>query len=583
MPRGKHESNVRPARVAAPGPHRLLGRVFVRHERIVVSLLLLVHAALVLWGALRSSVTYDENFHVPAGVLIVTRGDYGVSTVNPPLVKTMSGLAARLAGAELPDEARIATRDQRIVGDAFMRRNASRYRTIFFAARLPTLILSLGLAWLVWRFARRLYGAPAGLFALGLYTLTPEALAHAGVATMDIATALGFLGTLYGWWGFTRSRRWRWWGLAALWLAFTTLTRFTSWSLLLILPIVTGITWARTSPKHRRRLLTGLALLPVVALAALLAGYRGAASARPLSETDWNSSALRALSDRAPWLRLPVPDAYLDGFDWQLTESEAGVPAYVQGSVVPGPVWWYFPYAMSIKWPLAILVALALHGALAARERSVRRHDLWFLLVPVILLLGGAMFLTSLAAGVRYVLPLLPFLCVWLGGFVRTAARVPRLAFVPFLILGGLASEAASCAPHYLSFFNALAGNPKDRDRRLNDSNVDWGQGLLALRDAIEKRGIGKIYLTYHGTVDPAIYGIDYIPYTGGPVGGESEWLAVSSYYYRGLSQRMVTSSGISAPVLVDFRALEAIEPVARPAGCMLLFRLRSPNTPSRP
>ena len=55
----------------------------------------------------------------------------------------------------------------------------------------------------------------------------------------------------------------------------------------------------------------------------------------------------------------------------------------------------------------------------------------------------------------------------------------------------------------------------------MNDSNVDWGQGLIALRDEMERRGIKRIHLSYHGTTDPAVYGIDYVPYLADAGAGE--------------------------------------------------------------
>jgi hypothetical protein len=86
------------------------------------------------------------------------------------------------------------------------------------------------------------------------------------------------------------------------------------------------------------------------------------------------------------------------------------------------------------------------------------------------------------------------------------------------------------------------------------------------------RRGIGRIHLAYHGTVDPAIYGIGYVPYLGGVPGRESAWLAVSSYYFVGLRQRMTTTRGVTLPVQLDFRALWPVPPVAHPAGCIYLF-----------
>ena len=109
----------------------------------------------------------------------------------------------------------------------------------------------------------------------------------------------------------------------------------------------------------------------------------------------------------------------------------------------------------------------------------------------------------------------------------------------------------------------------------MNDSNVDMGQGLLALRADMARLGIRRIHLAYHGMTDPAVYGIDYIPFLRGNPGPESDWLAVSSYYYVGLTQRMMTTRGRTPFVEMDFHTLWGRVPDARPARCMYLFRLR--------
>jgi hypothetical protein len=83
--------------------------------------------------------------------------------------------------------------------------------------------------------------------------------------------------------------------------------------------------------------------------------------------------------------------------------------------------------------------------------------------------------------------------------------------------------------------------------------------------------------MTYHGTVDPALYGIDSVPYLGGALGPESDWIAVSSYFLHGLPQRMVTAKGDTPWMAIDFSALRSFPVVARPAHCMVLVRLRGP------
>jgi hypothetical protein len=46
----------------------------------------------------------------------------------------------------------------------------------------------------------------------------------------------------------------------------------------------------------------------------------------------------------------------------------------------------------------------------------------------------------------------------------------------------------------------------------LVDSNIDWGQDLIALRQLLTERGIEKVNLAYFGTALPEAYGISYQP-----------------------------------------------------------------------
>jgi hypothetical protein len=303
----------------------------------------------------------------------------------------------------------------------------------------------------------------------------------------------------------------------------------------------------------------------------------------PIGQFGFQSQRFESLSLAAPWLRLPLPDTWLGGLDRQLVESQTGVTsAYLLGRVIPHAVWYYFPLALLFKWPLGFL------GALLARARLALARRRWrggFLAVPVAVLLGIGMFAGNLDIGIRYLFPVVPFLCVWLGGFAPVRPLAHRRGQGRIWLRVGLALamlqalEAGFAAPWYLSFFNWPAGGPGGGYRLVNDSNVDWGQGLIALRDELKRRGIGRIHLAYHGTADPALYGIDYVPYLGGAPGKESDWLAVSSYYFVGLTQRMMTAKGRTPPVEIDFRPLWDRVPDARLGGSIYLFRLRSAGT----
>src|SRR5207248_10494270 len=133
-----------------------------RTARVAVVLLLVIHAALAVWAMTRNSVTFDENFHLPAGLMILERADYYGSVAQPPLPKVLYALPSVLLGARLPDERAMASGDEGTVGESFMQRNWARYGELFFASRLVALLFSLALAVLVWRWARTLYGEAGG-------------------------------------------------------------------------------------------------------------------------------------------------------------------------------------------------------------------------------------------------------------------------------------------------------------------------------------------------------------------------------------------------------------------------------------
>jgi len=562
-------------------------------------LLLVLHAALAVWGAARNSVTFDENFHLPAGVAYVARGYSAASVAQPPLVKALAALPALAAGARVPPDSLVRIPDENRVGEAFMRLNADRYHRVYFAARMVGVALSLLLAWLVWSFARRLHGPRGALLSLGVYALLPESLAHAGLVSMDLPTGLGFLATVYGFWRFAETGSPRWWLVLALALGATCLTRFSALQLgpILAALFVLGVATARI--QRPRRVLLGLALLPLTSLAALHVGYLGYTTLGPISHYAFRSEAFQSLQASFPGLRPPLPDPYVGGLDYLMSLSESAKPSYLLGRIREGHTWYYFPVAMLLKWPIAFL------GLLLLRLASLRRAEgplpLWqgaLLLVPAGVVLGSSM-VANLEFGVRYLFPMIPFLCVWLGalgsrglgggssdgptptarrhagrGSSRPARGLWRGRIVAALMLV-LAVETATAAPRYLAYFNLAAGGPGNGDRWLNDSNVDWGQGLLELRDELSRRRIRRVHLAYHGTTDPGIYGIDYIPYQGGPLGPESEWFAVSSYFLVGLPAGMTTGTGRSR--FIQFSGFDALRdqvPVARPARCMYLYRL---------
>jgi len=541
-----------------------------------VSLLLVAHVALAVWGAAKQSVTFDENFHLPAGVLEVAYGEMDVSTVNPPLVKALGGLAALAAGARVPPLTAFPSAEQGEVGQIFMHANEDRYQRVFFAARLVTVLLSVMLGLVVWLWSRRLWGARAALVSLGFYALAPESLAHAGVMTMDLPTALGFTASFAAWQGFVTSGRWRAWTATAFAMAFTFLVRLTALLLPLTLLALAVMELSQRRVRSPRRLWIGFALLAVSTFVALQAGYLFRTSLDPIRNWHFESAAFQSLQQKAPALRIPLPDTWIGGLDRQAMESQAGrTPCFFFGKELPQAPLAYFPVALLIKWPLGFIAALLVLVAYVVRRRPPWRRLLWPLALAgtfvVIVVFVGRM-----GIGIRYLFPLVPAFAVALGA-VATGRKgaSPRWRQVIVALAVVQAVEACAHAPWHLSFFNVFAGGPERAQFIVNDSNIDWGQGLIALREEMARRGIKRIHLAYHGTADPALYGIDSVPYLGGNPGPESDWIAISSYYFVGLAQRMMLHDRRTDRARIDFKPLWSRRADATPGGCMLLYRLR--------
>lgn len=543
---------------------------------VIAAALLLVHAALATWVSARNSVSFDEGFHLSAGVEILTRADYASSYAQPPLPRVLAAAAAMLAGARQPEAGYVRLGNERLLAEGFMRANAAQYHRVFMAARAVTTLISLLLAWLLWRIARRWGGELAGVLALAAYALSPEAIAHASVVSVDVPTALTFFATTLAGARFLRTGRWRdFTPLAACW-ALAFLTRFSAVQLYAVL-ILLAVVFARLRHLPRPRVaVLGLLALPFVALLAVDAAYLFQGVGVACSSLPYLSPAFQHLAKVVPFAPLPLPAPYVLGLDNLGYLAQPGIKAsYFLGQVTRAHDWRYFPVALAVKWPLGVLgliVLRSVHLATGGTRRAVRE---WTLLAVPLVVLPWCM-VSDLDYGVRYLLPILPPLCAWAA--LSAASRVgrgriaaPAWALAACALALTVAWEGVRAMPYPLAYFNGL-GN----DRVVNDSNVDWGQGLIALRDDMRALGIRRVHLAYHGMTDPAVYGIDYKPYVGGQPDTTSDYLAISSYFLVGLPARTMTRAGTSDALLqLDMGALKHQDPLAKPAGCIYLFRIR--------
>jgi hypothetical protein len=262
-------------------------------------------------------------------------------------------------------------------------------------------------------------------------------------------------------------------------------------------------------------------------------------------------------------------DEWGRGLKFQLTRAEHGDGRmYLNGELSKTGWYHYFLVVLSVKLPLG-LVASAI-GSLPSLWSSKNRVALFA--IPPLVFFTAASF-SRVDLGIRVVLPAIAFLYVLAGG-LASSGRCRSLRLM--LLAGCLAWSgwaAWQSAPRPISYFNEIAG---DRGAEVvADSNVDWGQGLPALKQFMKSEGINIIYLSYFGTDRPEAYDIRFQALPGygrvGPPGGESIPLKAPRHVVAVSVNNLL---GIYLNDSETFAFLRFRKPTAILAGSIVLFDL---------
>ena len=479
------------------------------------------------WTAQRQSVTVDEFAHVPAGIAYLAHGAFHVYATSPPLARMVLALPALARSPVVPTIplADGSLSPHWVYAHQFQEANGERVVSLVAAARGAAAILGALLALVVFYWSKRLWGTAGGLASLALVAFEPNLIAHAGLATTDVAFCAAAIAALAACERSLRSPGWMGVAVAGLALGAAQLTKFTA---LLLYPavLVAAVLLARPLAPALARLAGMFAL----SLLVLNAGYLFRGTGAAATEYEFRSALCAPLG--ALPLRLPLPEDYVRGFDEQARDAEAFYPAYLNGTVHPRGAPWYYDWAaLALKTPLAELALMISAVLLLPRLRAAARPPDAALALTLCAAAAALLMLfasrTRLDVGVRYVLLVYPLAAVAVGGL---AAVLPRVLAAGLILV---AVESSAALGSELPFFNVLAGGPAGGHRYLADSNLDWGQDLPALRKLMDARGLQRIHLAYFGRIDPRFYGVDFdlVP-PGAPPPG---WYAISMNFLVGL------------------------------------------------
>jgi hypothetical protein len=180
-------------------------------------------------------------------------------------------------------------------------------------------------------------------------------------------------------------------------------------------------------------------------------------------------------------------------------ESSQGHRGYLFGEMRDTGWWYYFPVVATYKVPLGIAALMLM--ALIALKWNPPKWNEWSLLLPAIAW-TALMMSATFNIGWRHFLPAYFF---WMMLATRSTSGPAGWRVAAWCAIALGAAHALSFHPDYLSYINWPR---KDVYLQINDSNIDWGQGLKQVRRWILAHPDRKVSVREFSHAGPRLFNV---------------------------------------------------------------------------
>ncbi|MDD5194070.1 MAG: phospholipid carrier-dependent glycosyltransferase [Candidatus Omnitrophica bacterium] len=483
----------------------------------------------------KSPICDEAGHHIAAGYSFLKTGDFRMNPATPPLTRMLMAAPLLPLNLKLPlNHPSWQNIDSTVFNYQFLYVLNQNPQRIIFLSRLPMIALSALLGILIFIWAQKIYGYKAGLFALFLYVFSPTVLANAGLGMADMGSAFFMSLAIYQYWKFNSATRRR-----TMYLLLTGICSGLAFSAkinaFLLLPLF--FIWAlyrvflaqnRKQELHRQTIL--LLIIFAISFITLWAtyGFEFKPLLKNAPDIPEKIAYINKLSKMLPFVNqeetahrlvdfaqnTPIPlSAYIIsclGIINQVVRGEQAVfffgNSYLQGS----KIYYFIVFLIKTPLPFLVLIAISLLLLILKKRTPVDKLTNSFISLPIIFFFLSASF-SKLQGGLRYLLPMYPFLLIWLSDIVNVRLKNKKIYAPAFFT--AISIWYAACAfltyPNYLAYFNELVGGMNGFGYKITH-DLDWGQDLPALSEYLRKEKIETVRLLYFGTAEPAAYGITY-------------------------------------------------------------------------
>jgi hypothetical protein len=601
-----------------------------KYQKHIVAGILLIMLVISIGTALGDAAIMDEVAHIPAGYTYIKHGDYRLNPEHPPILKDLAGIPLQFLNLNFPAQDDLWTKnanDQWIAGWRFIYMPGNNTEAILFWSRLPIILLSLLLGFVIFKWAKELFGPKAGLLALTLYAFDPNILGHNHYVTTDLGIAAFSVFAFYFFTKYLKNPGWKSAVLAGIFLGLANLAKFSAVLLFPIfgLTLLISVFFRKEKIEFFRKekiksLFWGLGnikrfwlqkfffyaitfvLIMVVCFATIWVVYEANTYKMPtekihqLIDTQLYGGAKHIAN--APLHKIaniPVlrPFAqYLTGFFMVFGRVEGGNTTYFFGQVTNQSFREYFPLVFLIKEPIPIVLllfaAIAIAFAFILKKNLLNfPRNIWknlksyldqniteLAMLLFIALYAYVSITGNLNIGFRHLFPILPFMYILvskeitlLGARLRGKTKKVYSVILGALILW-LVAETAFAYPYYLAYFNKTIGGSKNGYKYVTDSNVDWGQDLKRLKNFADQNGVDKIRVDYFGGGDVVHYLGEKAVIWHSDFKHENGWYAISATF---LQNSLYYKISEGKP---DYQWLREREPYAQIGHSMLVYKI---------
>jgi hypothetical protein len=519
--------------------------------RVIAILLAALHAALAITAVVEKSPTFDEPTHLTAGYSYWLKNDYRLDPENGIWPARWAALPLLLSHPSFPENAAWKQGDVGRVSERFLYGSGNNADRLVLLGRSMMAVVGAGLCLLIFFCSNRLFGAIGGLLSELLAVFDPNLLAHSALITVDVAAAFFFTAATWSYFQLLQSVDKRWFLITALSWCGLFLAKMSAPAFLLVAVILATLRILSSEPMtirvirfnrqvaaRWRKLILVIGLtgaLVTIVVVAIWASYAFRFSPFVQNEPArvvWNTRWQVCLSDHTTLEKMVafardhqvLPEAYLYGFAFT-NKSAMYRPAFLDGEWSNTGFTSFFPRAFLYKTPiplLLLLISACIAGYLRWRNAdsgAIARH-LWRLspIWALVFVYGTFSLISHLNIGHRHLLPIYPAIFIACGAstyFVRTQSCKAAAIFICAMLCWEII-ESSLLRPDYLTYFNQLAGGPKNGYNHLVDSSLDWGQDLPVVKSWLDHHfdasATTRLYLAYFGTALPQWYGIEATP-----------------------------------------------------------------------